>query len=174
MNMKKLLLLLLLPFIIVNYSFDSGSYELISKDGNFTINFPGKPELSSQMVDLGETYGEIEMFMYMYQAGPSEIYMVAYADYPDAVFQDIKKDALLKSTADGFFGSYGDVKYKKKKDVKIDGHPGLSHQASVDNYYFFYDVYIVNNRLFQVAIVNDGKYVGSKDSKAFLGSFTLN
>ncbi|GAB4301677.1 MAG: hypothetical protein Kow0068_24580 [Marinilabiliales bacterium] len=172
--MKKLLLLLVFPLIIVNYGFDSGDYELISKDGKFKINFPGKPELSSQMVDLGETYGEIEMFMYMYSASASEVYMVAYADYPDAVFEDISKELILTSTTDGFYGSYGEAKYKKNKKITLDGHPGLTTQASIGGSYFFYDVYIVNNRLFQVAIVNEGKYTNKKDAQAFMGSFALN
>ncbi|GAB4301689.1 MAG: hypothetical protein Kow0068_24600 [Marinilabiliales bacterium] len=146
----------------------------VSKDGGFKIDFFGtKPQVQSQMVDLGYGLGSVEMFMYMYEKSITEFYMLAYADYPTAYFDYIDPKESLKDVAGGFFGSYGTPTIDEEKEIDVDGNPGRHYKAHVDNNYFVYRTFYVDNRLYQLAMLRDGSYPSDENIERFMESFEL-
>ncbi len=145
-----------------------------SEDGNFSINFFGNtPTETSNTVPT--ELGNLEMVMFMYEKSATEAYMVAYSDYPSE-FVNEKSDAyeLLEEAKNGALGNIGITATDKEEKIKINGHPGLRFSGNNGQYYVMFDIYLVNNRLYQVAIIRDGSYPKSEVIDTFMKSFKLN
>ena len=50
---------------------------------------------------------------------------------------------------------------------------GLSFSANNGEFFVTYEIYMVGNRLYQIAILRLGEYASKKDKKTFIKSFRL-
>jgi hypothetical protein len=142
-----------------------------SKDGHFTINFPGEPTHSEQSV--ATEVGDILMETYMYQKSETEIFMVAYSDYPSIYVSESNAEELLAGGKTGAMESLGIVATETDEDVELNGHPGNYFTANNGQYYVCYEMYLVNNRLYQIAILRDGSSPTQEDVDGFTKTFNL-
>lgn len=156
----------------LTYNFVPGKKSLYhSKDGRFKIYFQGKPKVASDIVET--EVGDIEMVSILYEKSVTEAYMVAYSDYPSALIEATSSKDLLDGAKEGSSTNLGLTKYDLDKDIKIDGYPGVYFKGKVNGIHVEYKIYLVENRLYQVAILRDGSYSSSKNSKSFFNSFEL-
>lgn len=142
----------------------------VSDEGNFSINFPGTPTEETQSVPT--EVGNIEMVTFMYEKSATEVYMVAYSDYPSALIELSNAKDLLGGAKDGALGTYG-ATVSTEKDITVDGNPGMYFKANSDSYYVTYEIYLVENRLYQIVILKDGAYATEDDYNKFTKTFKL-
>ena len=138
----------------------------VSVEGGFSVDFPGEPFLE---VDPIETdYGLIDMYFYMYEESLYKAYMVAYADYPDQVIEDKGTDMVLEDAA---YGMTEGMTVDYYEDLAQTAYPGKSISANDGVNYMDVDLYVVGNRLYQIAIIDSYGY--ATDGLEFLASFEL-
>ncbi len=143
-----------------------------SEDGKFEINFFGKPSESNETV--ATEVGDIEMMTFMYEKSATEVYMVAYSDYPSAMVELSSAQDLLEGGKNGAVSSLGIYDFEYEEEAEKNGNPGLRFKGNNSNYYVEYEMYLVGNRLYQVAILRDGSYATPERADAFFSSFALN
>lgn len=140
------------------------------EDGRFEINFMKAPKIESQNVPT--EVGDIEMVTFMYEKSATEAYMVAYADYPSAIIEASETEELLKGGKSGAAQSLGINEYSEEKEISMHEFPGLHFKGkSANGTYVVYDIYMVNNRLYQIAILRDGSYPSEESISNFNGTF---
>lgn len=158
----------------VNDTEDSYKVKLFtSVDGLFSINFPDKPEFSEENIDT--ELGAIRMATYIHEENENKAYMVAYSDYPSMLISLAGKEDLLQGAKQGALASLGITNVFEEIVVEKNGNKGLYFSGNDgDNYHIEYEMYLVENRLYQVAIIeSDGKTISDAD-KAFFSSFKFN
>jgi len=141
-----------------------------SKDGMFKANFPGQPTQESQMVQTD--VGKIEMFTFTYERSATEVYMIAYSDYPSSSIDKQDEMELLKSAKDGALG--GNI-VESNKEMKVNGWPAIRSKAidKQSNTYYIYEVILAKNRLYQVFMIRNGSYCSDESVKDFLDTFII-
>lgn len=149
--------------------------EHTTKEGRFKIKFPGDPIKQEQNVPTGQ--GQLQMHILAVEAdGGNQAFMVMYNDYPEAHIKDNKPDDLLKLAKDGVLSS-SNGKVSKERAIKVDGHPGLEFAFEGNSggreMKCSWRVYLVKNRLYQLAIIRFGQATAPDDVKRFFDSFSL-
>jgi len=141
-----------------------------SVDGKFKVNFTGTPKVSNEKVPT--EVGDIEMFMFMYEKSLTEIEMIAYSDYPSAIVAVSDKDEMLNGAKEGALSNLEAV-IKEEKQITYKGHKGIEFKANSSQYYVNYKIFLVNNRLYQIALMRDGSYATQSNVDKFFNSFEL-
>ncbi|MBN2756820.1 MAG: hypothetical protein JXR51_06540 [Bacteroidales bacterium] len=141
-----------------------------SPEGDFKIMFPGEPTVKKS--DVPTEVGTIKMYQYMYEQTPTKIYMVAFSDYPSKYMEASKSYEMLQNAKGGFINSLK-ITVKEENAVKIRNHPGIMFKASDDGIYVVMRDYLVNNRLFQIGIMQQDYQISEKDIEDFIYSFEL-
>jgi hypothetical protein len=101
--------------------------------------------------------------------------MVAYSDYPSAYVDESEgAQDLLQGAKNGALGNLGIFSTDQEEETELDGHPGLFFTGNNGQYFVTYEVYLVSNRLYQIAIIRDGSYAAKEDVETFMESFALN
>jgi len=146
------------------YDYDIDPY--VSEEGRFSIKFMGDPGVEVDPIDTD--FGSLDMYFYSYEESLSKAYLVSYIDYPLEVFDVKEIDLILEDAAAAMAaGMTIDV----IEDTSIDGYPGKTLSANDGEMYMDVDMYLVDNRLYQVAILDSYSY--AVDSLDYLGSFEL-
>ena len=143
-----------------------------SKDGHFSINFPGSPEHSSDVIDTDIGPSTIEF--YMYEKSASEVFMVSFNDYHDDAVLEADAQTLLHNGRDGALGSLQIGYTDEEKVLDIDGNPGLYFKGNNGTLFVVYEIYLVKHRLYQLAILQEGSYPSEDEIQEFIGTFQLN
>lgn len=163
-----LLMLALLPLIVEAQK----GHKLMSDEGKFFIIFPGEPEYSAENVKTA--VGKLEMHTYLYEESVDAAFMVAYIDYPEDVVEESDNDDLLDAALGGALGSWGiDINKVSMETRWHDGYKGIYCKDSNDDTYVAYEVILVKNRLYQLAILQYGKAISKKTMNSFYDSFEL-
>ena len=139
-----------------------------SEDGSFKINFPGKPSKDESPVQT--ELGNLEMVTYMYEEGMSA-YMVAYSDYPEAAIKASEPYELLEGAKGGYLGNIGLTVTKENNKSELDGVPGIYFEAEGGGYYTAVQDYLLENRLYQIAILRLDRAPNQKEIDDFIKSF---
>lgn len=178
--MKSILIYLIsIFFLFGNISFDNNDIKndnnpLQKKyhgvEGNFKIMFPGVPK--KNISDVPTDLGTIKMYQYMYEASQTKVYMVAFSDYPPKYMQASKSMELLQNAKNGFISSLK-IKVTEENSIKIGNHPGIMFKASANGWYAVMRDYLIDNRLFQIGIMQEGSEISEKDIEDFIYSFEL-
>ncbi len=142
-----------------------------SEDGKFKIKFIGEPTESHESIPT--EVGNIEMTSYMYEQSVTEAYMVAYSDYPSELVEQSSVEDILIGARDGSSGNLGITSFDVDEEIEIDGNPGLFFKGKAGSIHAAYKLYMVGNRLYQVAILRDGGYPKEDRSDEFFNSFQL-
>ena len=150
----------------------------VSEEGKYSINFPGTPKEQRQNIPV-EGMGEIEMVAMMYEPSQQKVFMVAHADYPEAMVKAAKKadkNAVSSIVENAKQGAVGQMKLKISKEDKItvQDNTGISFVADNGEIHTQYQIFLVGNRLYQLAILSQGKAVTEAEATPFFSTFKLN
>lgn len=140
----------------------------VSREGNFSINFPGEPEMSSSI--LGES-GDLTLTMYSYSLNDTDALAVSYTSDDVSV---VAKDARgsLKAEQGGVLEAFGVTAPEEEKEMDYEGkYPGLRYRVSGNGNYVVAQTYLVGARLYQIVMFKSGSYPTDKEVKDFTDSF---
>lgn len=141
-----------------------------SVDGKFKVDFPGTPTEESK--DIATEVGNIEMKSFTYEKSATEVFMIAYSDYPSEMVKQSDPDALLKGAKEGALSNMGATMESEEK-ITLDGNPGYLFKAVADTYYMVYKIFLKDNRLYQILMMRDGSYPTQEAIDSYIGSFEL-
>ncbi len=147
-----------------DYDYDIDPY--VSVEGGFSIKFLGVPDFSVEPIETD--YGFFDMNFYTYEDSSYKAYMLAYIDYPGELFEDKDVDLILEDVVSGMMEGMN-IDYTG--DLSKDGYPGKAVSANNGEMYMDADIFLVGNRLYQIAVVDFYSY--AIDSFEFLDSFEL-
>ncbi len=184
--MKTILYSFILAFFVLATACNNGSSEqngnaldennvdknkFTSKEDGFSIKFPGKPTKNIETIPI-EGIGNEQITDFTYSAN-SVIYTVAVSPQSTA---NVKSDAdmteLLISLKDSFCADL-QLQVSSEKETRIDGNAGIFFKANSSKYYTAVSNYIVNGKLYQVAIITSKGEIPQNDIDAFIGSFEI-
>ena len=143
-----------------------------SEDGRFKVNFlGGSPEITTQSVPT--ELGDIEITMFLYEKSITEAYIIGYNDYPSAIVEAGSTADMLAGGKEGVINSMGVTHLDLEEEVSIDGHSGLHFKGVAKTMHIEYQMYLVENRLYQIGVIRDGSYVTQDKVDTFFGTFEL-
>ena len=143
-----------------------------SEDGRFKVNFLGAtPEISTESVPT--ELGDIEITMFLYEKSLTEAYIIGYNDYPSAIVEAGSTADMLAGGKEGVINSMGVTHLDLEEEVSIDGHSGLHFKGVAGTMHVEYQMYLVENRLYQIGVIRDGSYVTQDRVDTFFGTFEL-
>ena len=155
---------------VVEATIPSEIYE--SEDGRFKVNFLGAtPEVSQEVIPT--ELGNIEITMFLYEKSMTEAYIIGYNDYPSAIVEAGSTAEMLAGGKEGVVNSMGVTQFDLEEEVSLDGHSGLHFKGIAGTLHIEYQMYLVENRLYQIGVVRDGSYVTPDRADTFFGTFEL-
>ena len=111
------------------------------------------------------------MVTYMYAESDDIIYMLVYSDYPTEAVENSDPYVLLDVAKEGYVEGDMNLDISKEEQNELSGNKGIYFEADGDNGYTAVQDYIVDNRLFQIAILRTDRAPTDKEIKDFIGSF---
>lgn len=145
-----------------------------SHEGNFKAILPGEPDYSTSKVDT--ELGQLDLHTYAVEANDGNLaYFVFYSDYPEGTEKETDPKVLLQSARDGVVGDTS--RQTREQKIQIGDHPGLEFDfvqgTGAAKTYGYWQLYMVNNRLYQIGIISIGEPAVDYKVKAIYGSFDL-
>ena len=146
--------------------------EFTSKEGGFTILFPGTPK----QVKVPDKQGGV--LQYQFMAGNEDgAYLLSYQD--NANLRNATQEGLAKALVKGQEAAQASVKGKlvQAKEITLDKkHPGREYEFETPlgmGGIFRSRAYLVKGRLYQVIVIGKKEFAKSKEADRFLDSFKL-
>jgi hypothetical protein len=141
-----------------------------SQDGNFKINFPAAASKSEVKTPLGfSVYSHIA-------ESHDAAFMVMYNDYPSGLLGLAQPAAMLKAGQDQAIRQQ-DGTLNSEKAISLGIYPGREFRFTAVKegvtLKAVWRLYMVNNRLYQVAIVSPQSLPAQDQVDAFFNSFAL-
>ena len=167
---------------ILSFSFTTiNDWEIFQYEkGNFRIEMPDLPTVSTQL--LSSKIGELEMHLFMHEgeAGIDEniLYMINYTDYPknilNSTMEKASLDKFLRSSINGAVNNM-DGELKSEKEIEVLGNTGrevvigyLSGEAIMRM-----QIIVVDNRMFTLQTIALAVNDDNEAQKRFFNSFEL-
>lgn len=176
--MKKLLLLLVLPLSAGAASAAGAAGDapkdwvsFQSKDGGFSVELPGKPLESRQLVKTG--LGTLEVTMLLLEKKKEGAFVVSFANFPESAFKGGDDEKRLDNARDGAIAT-AKGKLKSEKKIMLDKWPG--RELVIDSPtrgLLRTRIYAVDQRLYQTVATGSAAFINGKDVTRFLDSFKL-
>ena len=143
-----------------------------SSPGQFTILFPGNPLEFQETIDT--PLGEIDLFGFGVERPNEAGYLVAYSDFPVNLTQSpVPLEDLLAGIMTGFINSIGG-EVLSQNSISLNGFPGQEARIQLENNFVArYRVFIVNERMYQLAVFTDKEQYLPKSIEGFFDSFQL-
>ena len=165
----KVLLFIFLIFIGIT-ACNSG-HQLKSEEGNFSVNFPGKPTENIHRIPTKDG-NELEIFVYAYESHDSTVeFFLSYNNIPNFVSAD--PDSILQGAKMGP-AQVMRTSIMEEKKLEINGYPGLYFKGLGLDVAMIYYIYVVKDRMYQLAILNkEPREPTAAEIKNFMGSFKL-
>ena len=148
---------------------------LSSAEGRFSILFPGNPQKSSQ--DVNTDMGMVTIFSFMYES-PDQAFIASYMDYPTEMVEKSDPGKMLDGAVNGSINNING-KLKEVTVKQIGGYPGRSYYGVIENKSnnseigYFSNIYLVKNRLYQLAAVNNLDNSQKQTFAKFFDSFEM-
>lgn len=161
-----------LPIVPGSTSVKSNDINYFNDDPNFKINYFGIiPSKTETPVETA--VGTINMTSYMYEKTNEEVYMVAISAFPKEYMNTANSDELLESSKGGFCKNLN-LTVTKSKTISINSYSGIYFEAEQKgNYYSAVSDYLVDNVLYQIAILRTDRMPTQKEINDFIFSFSL-
>lgn len=173
---KKFWALVPLALLVLTACGSSAPVEpFVSKEGNFSINFPGKPEVSSDKLDGGEGGFDATMTSYSYAPDDTFAFIVAYTDITVGKFSKEESRNILKDEQIGALESFGIKAPEEEKEMDYDANSaGLRYKAKgSDGTYLVAQTYFIGNRMYQIEMLTMGDYPTDEEIKNFIETFKV-
>jgi hypothetical protein len=149
----------------------SKHHNINSEEGNFSVNFPG--EASKKTMSMPAADGSVlNIVSYSYLSPDSNIvYLLSYNNIPN--YASSNPDSILDKAKIGPAQRMRTTIVEEKK-LEIDGYPGLYFKGLGLDIAMVYHIYIVKDRMYQLAILNKiPREPEKKEIEGFMGSFKL-
>lgn len=141
--------------------------QYLLKEEQFSVSFPFEPTREVQDIET-EGAGTVQMITYIYE-DEYTAWMLAYSEYPEDF---IKENGMIENAKNGFVQSLS-LEIVNEWDVSLDVYHGVYFQAENEESYCVVKDYIVNNRLYQIGILQKDDYPSPEVIDQFINSFNL-
>jgi hypothetical protein len=138
--------------------------ELTSKEGRFSVSFPGKPVMARQ-----EGKDEVSTTWEVRRDRGAVGYSVTYTDFTNPDKGDPKK--LIAAAADAFAREA--KKKAKKRSIELNGFPGVEVELEHMGVDAVSRMYLVKDRFYNVIVVGPRGSLEKLQARRFLDSFKL-
>lgn len=141
-----------------------------SIEGGFSVQAPGKMEVSRKFVDTAAGRVLLNMFSVSTERGA---YLISYSDHEEAVRGEVDSGDVLEAARDGAVrNAKGNLTEDKK--TTIQGNPARSIKFAapggvVGRGY----IVLAKRKLYQVLVIGAKDFAESQDASRFLNSFKL-
>lgn len=148
------------------------SYPVTSKEGRFSVVFPGKPDTGVTQANSAE--GTRKVTSTLAKKG-SDDFGVTWSDFPTS-FLAAGPTAVLEQVRDKVVG---DVKgtLVSSEPITLDGKPGLAVEANVPTGptkgTYVVRFYLVGNRMYEVLVIRNDPKADTTPMTDFFDSFEL-
>ena len=142
-----------------------------SEGGRYQIAFPDDPQKESRAVTTD--VGELTMNVASLEDANGVGYLVSYTDYPTALIEVSDKRELLEEGKNEAVRNLKLDSIERVEEINLGFDPGIDFMGFGNNYFVQYRVYIVGNRLYQLAVMKEGEYSSAEQTESFFGSFEL-
>lgn len=161
-----------MPKVPESLNVKSNDKNYFNDDPNFKINYFGiTPSKTETPVETA--VGTINMTSYMYEKSTEEVYMVAISAFPNEYMKSSNRDELLESTKGGYCNNLN-LTVTKSNKISINSYQGIYFEAEQKgNYYSAVSDYLVDNVLYQIAILRTDRMPTQKEINEFIFSFSL-
>lgn len=144
----------------------------VSKEGDFSINFPGQPKVDSTVVD-GKNGSKVNMTLYTYDMDDNNAFLVASSDGTAAAIKIDGPRKVLKNEQSGQLSSFGAKTTYMEKESDYGKFPGLMYKIKTpDGFYVVAHTYLVESRMYQLEMISNIEPTDDQ-IKSFIGSFKL-
>ena len=144
-----------------------GPEEYQSRDGHFTIQFPGKPKESTQSAKTQA--GVLKVHTATFATREGNVYLVSHTEFPATMTRPENHDSLFKGVRTGLIGKDG--KLVSEKEVMVAGTKGREVLVDKSKQQTRFRVVVKDTRLYQMAAVGTGPFVTGDEVTAFFDSF---
>lgn len=150
---------------------DTTWQEFKSAEGRLTVLFPGEPKLERTPVDVPNV-GKVEEVMWTYELKDVAMFGVAWVDYPKELVAQGDRTKMLDGARDGAAKNIGG-KIVSEKPITMHGFPGRELKVEVPKspLVFLAQIYLVNERLYQVILVTTASHASAPEVTKFFASF---
>ena len=127
-------------------------------EGDFSVNFPGKPTDSS--ADFSAETGK-DAKVFTYTKNMNEVFIVMSFDFlpEDNIlggFDELTGELTMEELTESNYGRYRGAFFKAK---------------SAEGFYMTGQVYLVKNKLYAILVIKESAYPNEEEVKEFVGSF---
>ncbi len=152
---------------------DSSDFKpFTSKEGRFTISFPGKPDVSTSTIKA--PVGDMELHVFRAARGAKESYTVTYNDYPPEALKGADAERILDAARDGGVGTTHGKVSKETKIAKSDkALPSRDLEIDIQGTTAYARLLLAGNRLYVIMAYPDGSSGSATRAKQFFDSFKL-
>lgn len=147
--------------------------KLETTEGRFRAIMPAKAERS--VSDVPSANGKIPVYTFS-SSNKTGSFMLSYADYPNAASSPAHEQEVLDAVRDGVLKGIEGVLVSESK-LTLNGYPGREMKATRmvegSEMIFSWRLFLVGNRLYQLAVGTTKADSESPDIKKFFTSFEL-
>jgi hypothetical protein len=144
-------------------AYQGGWLKVEPSGGGFSIMMPAKPE---EKVKPSEEF----TFHSFTVNGERAIYLASYGDYAPSI--KLNSEAELLANRDNFLKGVN-ARLIESRRITLDGHAGLEFTAENENASFKSRIYLVGNRVLQLAVAVFRGQDDSDNVNRFFDSFTF-
>ncbi|HCN19236.1 MAG: hypothetical protein A2060_04080 [Planctomycetes bacterium GWA2_50_13] len=170
------LAILFLVSTTTSIGYASGSREeFSSSEGRFSAWFPNKP--AEEVQTLNSPIGQLKLHIFMV-TGEKHFFCVGYCDYPYAGVQTVPVSVLLDGARDGALENLQRIvkaTLLSEKSISLNGYPGREIKVKCEGSKYtvisWGRYYLVENRLYSVAVTSPVQEIDSTIPQRFLDSF---
>jgi hypothetical protein len=146
---------------------DAKGEKYVSKEGKYSVGFPGKPTTSANKA------GAVDLNMAIVQKGAGG-YAVIHSDLPAEAVKVAKPKELLDGGQNGLINNFK-AKVTSTKDFEFgkQKYPARELVGEKDQITLRIQIILADNRLYQVFVVGPKDMVTGTDADAFFKSFEI-
>ena len=165
MRLAVALSVLFLSVLIAGQDKPSEKYE--SKEGKYSVQFPGKPNKTTNKA------GGIDLHIAIVEMGMGG-FAVIHSDFPPEAIKAAKPKALLDGGQKGLIENFK-AKVTSSRDFEfgMEKYPARELIGEKDKLNLRIQIILAGNRLYQVFVVGSKEQVTSKEADAFFKSFEI-
>ena len=165
-------MLLLIPVTLLAQDLSKKTFEkFTSKEGKFSVMFPGKPELQKQKA--ATEVGDIQITLNIVAIGNDVAFIVSFNDYPDAV-KNADPAQMLEGARNGNKGKDGEIVEDDEIKFGPEKLPARKFLIKKPGGIYMKNLIVLKGtRLYQVMLIGKKDVVESKEAEKYYKSFEV-
>jgi hypothetical protein len=167
MTRPVLLLLVLVPTIALGQGTDSYS----SKEGRFSVQFPGKPKENTQKRNT--PLGQLQVVATTFAMADGSAFLVSYTDFPPGTATAETRGSLFDGAREALAAGRGKVVTEKQLDFGPDKLPARELVVQMGDDQAIFRLILRGDRIYHVAVMGKAAFVSGEKATKFLASFEI-